>query len=67
MNTTKYISIVIALSFIVAFPYKAFSDKHIPFIATYLGSGPERFIKCDGPWGRSDLLNGYLIPPAHMG
>ena len=54
MNVTRYIFIALALSFIVGFPYKAFSDKHIPFYATYPkeDGAPELGIACSGPWFR---------------
>jgi hypothetical protein len=59
MNASKYISIVITLSFIVAFPYKASAHKHIPFYATNNNSSQVQ-ICCQGPWNRNSPDPIYL-------
>jgi hypothetical protein len=69
MNTSRYILTVLALSFIAAFPYKAYTAD-IPFAASYEpsdppGTDPELTILCDGPWGRSSTR--ALIPVGATG
>jgi len=63
MSISRYILIVLALSFIVAFPYKAYSHKHIPFYVTYpkeKGAIQLEF-NCVGPWLRTS--GNLLVDP----
>jgi len=59
MKKSKYLFIVLALTFIAAFPYKAYTGE-IPFSATYpianVSSNPGLTIACTGPWSRSSSL-----------
>lgn len=48
MNPFRYLFITLALSFIIAFPFKANSMEHIPFYATN-NSGGDTSICCHGP------------------
>jgi hypothetical protein len=50
MNLSRYLFTALAVSSIIAFPYKAFSDKHIPFSVTYLETqgAPSLWINCHG-------------------
>ncbi len=56
MNASRYLFIVLALTFIAAFPFKA-NAGDILFAATYTpsppGTGPELGIICEGPWLRT--------------
>lgn len=56
MNPFRYLFVALALSFIAAFPYKAYSLEHIPFYATN-NSGEETSVCCHGPWRAACELN----------
>lgn len=56
MNLFRYLFITLALSFIPALPYKAYSLEHIPFYATN-NSGEDTSICCHGPWRAACELN----------
>lgn len=56
MNLFRYVFITLALSFIPALPYKAYSMEHIPFYATN-NSGGDTSICCHGPWRAACELN----------
>lgn len=56
MSPFRYLFIALALSFIIAFPYKAYSMEHIPFYATN-NSGGDTSICCHGPWRHACDLN----------
>ena len=66
MKKSKYLFIVLALTFIVAFPYKAYTGE-IPFAATYPyePSSPELRIACNGPYSRLSLR--HRIPTGATG
>lgn len=58
MNASGYMFIVIAMSFIAAFPYKASAHKHIPFYVTYKKEDGDKVLQlqCGGPWLRTTGL-----------
>ena len=51
MKISKYLYIVLALSFILGFQYKVYALEHIPFFATN-ESSEDVTICCVGPWFR---------------
>lgn len=69
MSAFRYIFKVLALCFIVAFPYKASATKEIPFYLTVdYGVDPSLHYGCIGPWSRlSDLIKPTpsRFPPPH--
>ena len=52
MNIYRCLFTALVMSFIAAYPLKAYSDTLIPFYASYTGQGNELTVICDGPWVR---------------
>ena len=64
MKASRYLFIALALGIITAFPYKAFSDKHIPFNYTYQDGSRPQYIYCSGRDRASKIVEASPGPDA---